>query len=176
MVHKSDLHIIEEFDERYNDAYRVWNSFFPEAERDLRFYLGDQWDETEKRALFDESRNTFVFNRIRPVINMISGYQRQHRLASVVSPVEDADQKTADQLSQCMYHVMNHGEGYNVISDCFSGAIKTGWNLASVWMDYRDDPVNGDIRFSREPWNGFIIDPYTTRLDLSDCAYIIRRK
>ena len=176
MVYNSDHGIIQAFDESYNDAYRAWDPFFPEAERDLRFYLGDQWSEAEKKSLFAEGRNAFVFNRIRPVINMITGYQRQHRLSSMVTPVENSDQKTADQLSQCLMHVMNYGNGYQVVSDCFGGAVKTGWNLASVYLDYRDDPINGDIRFTREPWNGFILDPYMTSLDLNDCSYMLRRK
>ncbi len=176
MTYSTDLNIISAFDEYYNEAYYAWDPYFPEADKDLRFFLGDQWDESEKKALFAEGRNTFVFNRVRPVVNMITGYQRQHRLSSVVVPVENSDQKTADQLSECLMHVMSYGDGYQIVSDCFAGAIKTGWNLASVWLDYRDDPVNGDIRFSREPWNGFILDPYLTRLDLSDCSYLLRRK
>ena len=171
-----DHGILQDFDEAYLDAYAVWDAYFPEADRDMRFYLGDQWDESEKKALQAEGRNTFVFNRVRPVINMITGYQRQHRLSSMVSPVENSDQATADQLSQCLMHVMNYGDGYRTISDCFGGACKTGWNLASISLDYRDDPVNGDIAFSREPWSGFITDPYLTKLDFSDCAYILRRK
>ena len=43
-------------------------------------------------------------------------------------------------------------------------------------MDYRDDPVDGDIRFGREPYSGFITDPYLTQLDFSDCSYVLRRK
>jgi hypothetical protein len=172
----NDLGIIEAFDQYYLESYFAWDPFFPEADKDLRFYLGDQWDESEKKALFAEGRNTYVFNRVRPVVNMITGYQRQHRLSSIVMPVENSDQRTADQLSETLMHVMNYGDGYQNISDCFSGAVKTGWNLASIWLDYREDPINGDIRFSREPWNGFILDPYFTKLDLSDCSYIIRRK
>lgn len=172
----SDLAVVQLFDEYYEEAYYAWNIFYPLAERDLRFYLGDQWDEREKTQLFQEGRNAFVFNRIRRNINMITGYQRKNRLSSVVSPVENSDQRTADQLSQLLLYAMNSGEGYQTISDCFGGAMKTGWNLASVWMDYRDDPVNGDIRFQREPYNGFITDPYFTRLDFSDCSYIQRRK
>lgn len=171
-----NLDIIRDFDERYNDAYRAWNDFYPLAERDLRFFLGDQWDEREKRELFQEGRSTFVFNRIRRTINMVTGFQRKNRLSSVVVPIENSDQQTADQLSQLLLYVMNYGEGYNYISDCFAGALKTGWNLLSLWVDYRDDPVNGDIRFSREPYNGFILDPYFSRSDLSDCSYILRRK
>jgi len=171
MAYNTDLGIIQAFDEYYRESYSAWDAYFPEADKDLRFYLGDQWSESEKKALFSEGRNTFVFNRIRPVINMITGYQRQHRLSSMVSAVESSDQKTADQLSQCLMHVMNYGDGYQTVSDCFSGAVKTGWNLASVWLDYRDDPINGDIKFSREPWNGFILDPYVTKLDLPGRRY-----
>ena len=120
-----DLDILQEFDTAYNEAYYAWDPYYPEAERDLRFYLGDQWDEQEKRQLFQEGRNSFVFNRVRPVINFITGYQRQHRNASVFVPFEDGDQKTADQYTQCMIHVMNNADGYRWISDCFSGAIKT---------------------------------------------------
>jgi len=176
MPKDSDRQTIEAFNDSYKEAFEHWNAFFPEAESDLKFFLGDQWGLSEKNALAKEGRNSFVFNRVKPVINLITGYQRQHRLSSVVVPVEDSDQQTADQLSQVMTHVMSYGNGYQLISDCFGGACKTGWNLASVWMDYREDPVNGDIRFNREPWNSFILDPYFTKMDLSDCSYILRRK
>ena len=172
----TDQNIIQDFDVRYQEAYYAWDPFFPEAERDLRFYLGDQWDEQEKRQLFQEGRNAFVFNRVRRNINMVTGYQRKHRLSSVVSPVEDSDQKTSDQLSQLLLYAMNYGDGYQMVSDCFGGALKTGWNLASIWVDYRDDPINGDIKFNRESYNSFILDPYFTKLDFSDCGYIMRRK
>ena len=168
--------IIQDFDTTYNEAYTAWNDFYPLAEQDLRFYLGDQWTDQEKRQLFMEGRSAFVFNRARRNINMVLGYQRKNRLSSVVVPVEDSDQQTADQLSSLLLNVMSYGDGYQCISECFGGAIKTGFNLLHMWVDYRSDPINGDIRFSREPYNSFIVDPYFTKLDFSDCSYIIRRK
>lgn len=171
-----DLTVLKDFDTAYEEAYRAWDAFYPEAETDLRFYLGDQWNIDEQRALKEEGRNAFVFNRIRPIINLITGKQRQNRLSSLVVPVEDSDQKTADQLSELLIYCMQYADMYNIISDCFGGALKTGWNLASVYMDYTDDPFDGDIRLAREPWNGFILDPFFTRLDLSDCSYVMRRK
>lgn len=172
----TDVSIVQDFDTHYEEAYYAWDGFYPEAERDLRFYLGDQWDEQEKRNLYQEGRSTFVFNRIRRAVNMVTGYQRKHRLSSVVVPIENSDQQTSDQLSQLLLYVMNSADGYRVISDCFGGAVKTGWNLLSLWVDYRDDPVNGDIRLGREPYNAFIVDPYFNNLDFSDCNYILKRK
>ena len=170
------LSIVNEYNDFYEESYYAWNPFYPLADRDLRFYLGDQWDAKERQKLFQEGRNAFVFNRSRRNINMVTGYQRQHRLSSIVTPIEDSDQETADQLSQLLLYCMQSADGYRVISDCFGGACKTGWNLMTMWMDYRDDPVNGDIKFGREPYSGFITDPYFTNLDFSDCSYIIRRK
>jgi len=172
----SDLSIVNQYDEAYLAAYLAWDSFFPLAERDLRMYLGDQWDEAEKKELFQQGRSTFVFNKIRPSINMVTGYQRKHRHSSVVVPVEGSDQQTSDQLTKLLLYAMQFGDGYELISDCFSGALKTGWNLASAWLDYRTDPIDGDICFRREPYNAFICDPYFSKRDMSDCAYILRRK
>lgn len=171
-----DLAIVNKYNDFYEEAFYAWNPFYPLADRDLRFYLGDQWDSKERQKLFQEGRNAFVFNRARRNINMVTGYQRQHRLSSVLLPVENSDQRTIDQLSNTQLTVMAQADAYKVISDCFGGACKTGWNLLTTWMDYRDDPINGDICYGREPFSGFITDPYLTQLDLSDCAYLIRRK
>lgn len=171
-----DLSFVNEYHDAYTQAYYAWNPYYPLADRDLRFYLGDQWDAGEKQKLFQDNRNAFVFNRSRANIDLIDGYQRKNRLSSVVVPVENFDQKTADQLSRLLLYVMQYGGGYEAISDAFSGAIKTGWNLCTVYMDYVSDPVDGDIKFGREPYSGFITDPYFTRLDFSDMGYVIRRK
>ena len=172
-VHDRD--IVAQYDEAYNRAYYAWDAFFPEAERDLRFYLGDQWDEQEKKALYEEGRSTFVFNRVRPNINMITGYQKKHRLSSVAVPIENSDQLTADQYTKLILYAFQYGDAYETISECFAGGLITGWNLLSLWMDYRDDP-QGDLRFGREPYNAFITDPYFFKKDLSDCGYLCRRK
>jgi len=170
------LEIINEYNDYYQESYYAWNPFYPLAERDLRFYLGEQWDEKERQKLFDENRNAFTFNLIRKNINLIQGYHIQHQLSPVVLPRESSDQQSADDLTDLLLYAFDSGDAYRNISNCFGGALKTGFNLLTMWMDYRDDPVNGDIRFGREPYSGFITDPYFTQLDFSDCSYVMRRK
>ena len=172
----SDLSRITELNNHYEEDYYAWSPFYPEAETDLRFYLGDQWNTKEQQKLFEEGRSAFVFNKVKRNIDMITGYQAKNRLSSVVVPVENKDQATADIRTKLLMHAMNQSDGYRTISKCFGGACKTGWNLASLWMDYRSDPINGDVKMSREPYSGFICDPYLTQLDFSDCSNIIRRK
>lgn len=172
----TDDEIVRDYNTHYNEAYSAWSPFYPLAARDLRFFLGNQWDDEEKNKLLMEGRNAYVFNLIKRNINLITGYQIKNRLSSVVVPFEDKDQAAADQMSRVLLHVMNYGDGYKAISQAFSGAIKTGINLLNLWIDYRDDPVNGDIRFSRDPYSAFIPDPYFTQLDFSDCSFVIKRK
>ncbi len=49
-------------------------------------------------------------------------------------------------------------------------------NLLSVWMDYRSDPVNGDIMVDNVSYNGYLIDPFFKKMDMSDCNSIWTRK
>jgi len=170
------LDIINEYNDAYEQDYYAWNPFYPLADIDLRMFLGDQWNAQEKQKLFEEGRNQWVFNLIRKNINMVDGYQRSHRLSSIVVPQESKDQQAADDLSDLLMYVMQYADGYKWISDSFAGAIKTGWNLCTIYMDYREDPINGDIKLGREPYSGFITDPYFTQQDLGDCSHVIRRK
>lgn len=169
------LEIVNAWDDAYEKNWYAWNGFIPAAETDLRMYLGDQWQDQEKRALMQEGRSPKVYNFIRPKINMVSGYQKKYRHGSVVVPTETQDQNIADQLTKLLIYVMQFGDGYECISECFRGGLISGWNLLSIWKDYRTDPLNGDIRFARIPFNGFLCDPYFSKKDFSDCADIERR-
>ena len=164
------------FDSRYNQSYYAMSPFYGLAAKDIRMFTGDQYSDDEKQDLFSQGRSLWVFNKIRRNINMICGYQRSHRLSSVVLPQEDSDQQAADDVTEALLKVMTNGNAYNMISDCFAGALQSGWNLGTVWFDYSQDPENGDIKFGREPYSGFITDPYFTQKDFSDCSYVVRRK
>lgn len=171
-----DLHIVQEYDDKYQEAYYAWSPYYPLADTDLRFYLGDQWNEKERQKLFEENRNAFVSNFIRKNINLVLGYFIQHQLSPAIQPRESSDLQAATDLTDLALYGFDYGEGYRFLSQAFGGSLKTGFNLLTLWKDYRDDPVNGDIRFGRDPYCGFIVDPYFTKLDFSDCGYIIKRK
>ncbi|MDD3493450.1 MAG: hypothetical protein PHZ19_08160, partial [Candidatus Thermoplasmatota archaeon] len=66
---------------------------------------------------------------------------------------------------------------YNVMSDCFEhGPLTVGINLLELSINYQDDLKCGDVKFYRCPFNSFVMDPYFTERDLSDCQYILRRR
>jgi hypothetical protein len=155
----------------------TWNqSYWAEASIDSRFVAGDQ-------TLYNEiygnltlaQRKQFNFNRIRRIINMISGHQRRNRKSTIVVPVENADEVTADQFTKIMYWLNNKEGVLETISNAFEGGIVTGMNLLQVWVDYRSDPVSGNIKVDNCAYNSFLIDPYFRKTDLSDCNGIWKR-
>ena len=164
-------------EESYRQGITLQQQFWNEADIDTRFVAGDQtlWNQIYG-TLPLQNRRTFQFNRIRRIINMVSGYQRRNRKTTIVTPVHEKDQQGADDHSGVIQWVNNQANIYNTISDSFYGACVTGFNLLSVWMDYRFDPVNGDIRVDNKSFNGVMIDPTFKKQDFSDANYIWTRK
>tara|TARA_R100001530_G_scaffold129206_1_gene99417 strand:+ start:2549 stop:4462 length:1914 start_codon:yes stop_codon:yes gene_type:complete len=168
---------IDKYNETYNNFIVIWDKWIKEADSDMRFVLGDQWSSAEKGYLKSKRRNAFVFNKIKRIIKIISGYQRKNRLSYKVDPNENSDTEDASIWSQTLQYIMKHCQGYNVMSDAFEqGALKTGLNLVEPWLDFSTDPLNGELKYTRIPHNRFLLHPSFTRRDLSDCPEILRRE
>lgn len=160
----------------YAESITVNQSFWGEADTDTRFESGDQsvWNDIYGNLPSNRRRN-FSFNRIRRVIQMISGHQRRNRKSTIVIPIENADSQTADQFTKVL-NWTNRQEGIlETISESFQGSLITGMNLLQVWLDFRSDPVSGNIRVDNCSYNSFLIDPYFRKSDLSDCNALWKR-
>ena len=173
----NDHNLLKLMDYTYAKYITINQSFWSEAEIDNRFKVGDQtlWNDIYGN-LPAFRRRQFNFNRIRRIINMVTGYQRQHRKSTTVEPIEGSDQHTSDQFTKLMYHINQRGNILPTISGAFEGALTTGMNILSVWMDYRNDPVNGDIQVDNVHYNAYLIDPFFKKMDLSDCNSMWTRK
>ena len=173
---EKDRPILTKMEAFYSQAISINESYWAEADTDLRFFSGDQtlWQDLYGNLPMNRRRQ-FSFNRIRRIINMIGGYQRRNRKSTIVVPVENADDTTADQFTKVLMNIHSRENVLETISTAFEGALVTGMNLLQVWMDYRNDPISGDIRVDNCYYNGFLIDPFFKKPDLSDCNGIWKR-
>lgn len=171
--HRGILSRMESF---YAEAITLNQSFWSEADLDTRFEAGDQtlWSDIYGNLPVNR-RTQFNFNRIKRTINMIGGHQRNNRKSTIVTGIENFDDETADQFSKVLSWINNTEGVYNTISDSFHGSLVTGMNLLHVWMDYRSDPVSGNIKVDNCAYNAFLIDPFFRKADLSDCNSIWKR-
>jgi len=75
-----DKEILQRMESFYAESITINQSFWGEADTDTRFEAGDQtlWNEIYGN-LPANRRKQFNFNRIRRIINLISGHQRRNR-------------------------------------------------------------------------------------------------
>jgi hypothetical protein len=172
-----DKSIKSRMEHTYAESITINQGFWSEADLDSRYQAGDQtiWNDNYG-SVPSFRRRVPNFNRIRRICNMIAGYQRKNRKSTVAVPIENSDQLTADQFSKLLVWSMEKDNTLNTISQAYEGAVTTGMNLLSVWMDYREDPINGDIRVDNVSYNGYLIDPFFKKHDLSDCNFVWTRK
>lgn len=171
----TDYDIVSDFTQDYNRAYMLLNTYYAEAYRDVGFYLGNQWSLDQLKYLNEERRNSFTFNKIRKSIDMVSGYLSANEHASIVIPRENSSIETADQLSELLQQTMHKG-GYAACQKARHGSLISGVSWVSPWMDYREDYVNGQIKFHVDNWNDVIWDPFSYEKTLEDCTFVARRK
>lgn len=174
---EKDRGIIARMEAFYSEAITTNLAFWQEADLDTLFESGSQEAFAQYYGNLSAAnrRKQFQFNRIRRVVNMVSGHQRRNRKSTIVVPIENGDSETADQFTKILLWA-NQQEGIlETISESFHGAIVTGMNLLQVWLDFRSDPVSGNIRVDNCAYNTFLIDPFFKKADLSDCNSIWKR-
>lgn len=171
-----DKEILARMETFYAESITINQSFWGEADTDHRFEAGDQtlWNDLYGN-LPANRRRQFNFNRIKRVINMISGHQRRNRKSTIVVPFENGDSVTADQFTKVLMWCDRQSGISETISDAFRGSLIGGMNLLQTWVDYRSDPISGNIRVDNCSYNSFLIDPYFKKQDLSDCNSIWKR-
>lgn len=173
---EKDKGMLSRMEAFYAESVSINQSFWSEADTDTRFWAGDQtlWNDLYGNLPVNRRRQ-FNFNRIRRVVNMVSGYQRRNRKSTIVVPIENGDSATADQFSKILMWCNNQEGILETISEAFEGALITGMNLLHMWVDYRTDPICGNIKVDNCSYNTFLIDPFFKKPDLSDCNAIWKR-
>lgn len=161
----------------YQDSITNLQVQWGQADLDERTWLGDAdaWNCLYPTG-YTNKRKMFNFNLTHSSVMMVTGHQRRNRKATIAIPVKSPVQKTADQLTKCLYHV-HKGSAYGVYSDAFErGALVQGFGLVSIFPDYASDPISPDIRLRYVDFKSIQIDPFFRQKDLSDCRYIHTRQ
>lgn len=168
--------IVAEADGRYQQNLSAWQLYYWEQIIDRKVYLGDQrYLNLYSGLSYDHQK--FVFNASMPVVNMVCGRQRQHRKGTQLIPVHGSSSRTASQGTKVLQSAYSNDDTYNKFSAAFKeGAGITGLALLHSWIDYRRDPICGDLRTEVFSADMVMMDAFWREMDLSDCQFIRTRK
>lgn len=147
-----------------------WN----QANIDTLFYAGEQ-SFVNKFFNFNPnvSYQNYYFNLVQQPINMVTGYQRQHRKSIVYQAADGADPQTTDEYTRLIKNVCQK-EGINeqYSKSCELAAV-AGMNLMQPYLDYTgDDPAQGQLKLKIWEYNSFLVDPFFRQPDMSDAQFV----
>lgn len=147
-----------------------WN----QSNIDTLFYAGSQKFVNQYFNLGPSANNTqFYFNLLQQPVNMVTGYQRQHRKGISYIPGEGADPQTTDQYTKLMTHVCNTEGIHEQFSRACEQAAVTGMVLLQPYLDYTgSDPAQGQLKVKLWEYNSFLVDPYARNYDFSDAQFV----
>jgi hypothetical protein len=162
-------------DNLYSKFQPIEQSRWNQSNIDTLFYAGSQ---TFVNRYFNFSPTTsyqqYYFNIIQQPVNMVTGYQRQHRKAVSYIPAEGADSETTDQYTKLIMHAMNISSIHEDFSKACELATVAGLCLVQPYLDYfaGADQAQGDLRLKVWEYNSFLVDPYFRNPDMSDCQFV----
>ncbi len=160
-------------DNLYSKFQPIEQSRWNQSNIDTLFYAGSQ---TFVNRYFNFSPTTsyqqYYFNIIQQPVNMVTGYERQHRKNFSYVPGEGADPQTTDQYTKLITHVANEGCIHEQKSKAKELSAISGMCLAQPYLDYTRDPAQGDVKLKIWEYNSFLVDPYFRSPDMSDCQFV----
>lgn len=162
---------LEQMASRYRS---VEQARWTQSHIDSLFYAGDQ---SCIRSLYGQTSaqgvSKYHFNLCQQPVNMITGYQRQHRKAITYQSVDGHDNDATDQYTKLVHQVSLTEEIPEIFSKACEMAAICGKVLLQPYLDFsREDPAQGSLKVKLWEYNSFMIDPFYRNPDLSDCQFI----
>jgi hypothetical protein len=146
-----------------------WN----QSNIDTLFYAGEQRFINSYFNFYPQyNYQQFHFNFIQQPINMVTGYQRQHRKSVNYTPIEGSDQEDADDLTKLVTYANNYRGILEKISKAYELSAISGLVLMQPYLDYTDDPINGTMDIRIWAYNEFMTSAYWREPDLSDGDFV----
>ena len=146
-----------------------WN----QANIDTLFYAGNQAF-INRGFQFNPgiTANSYYFNLVQQPINMVTGYQRQHRKSITYQATDNSDPQTTDQYTRMIMNVCQKEGIHEAYSKSCELASIAGMNLIQPYLDFTgDDPAQGSMKLKIWEYNSFIVDPFFRQPDMSDARF-----
>lgn len=164
--------------------FRTWFKKAVEAEKkwrekaaeDYAFYAGDQWAKEDLAALKEQQRPAITINKVRPLIALLSGWQRLNRYEPDFLP------RTADDLSLCKVRkgltkfVLDRSDYEYKESRIFLDGIICGRGWLAAEYEWNYEKLDGDIVIRRVSPFDMYVDPEAKEPDLADAEYVCRAR
>lgn len=168
--------LIAKLEKWYRLADTPHTKWVGQAQRNLDFYLGKQWDSEDLNKLKAEKRPALTFNHIKSVVNLVSGHERQNRRDIKAVNKKGGTRIVAEALTKLIKDIMDDKEGSYEKSHAFLKAIIMSRGWLTINLDFDDDLVNGNIIVEEMSPFRIKIDPFMQKYDMRDGMFIFKEE
>jgi len=159
--------------EMWKDArkgHRIWRN---EAIENYEFVCNNQWTPSDRALLAEEEKPCLTFNHILPIINLLSGMERQNRADVKVYPRKGGTRIIADAFTSLAKHSIDLCHGDTEQSIQFVDGIISGKGWLKTDISFKKDKINGDLVLTRRSPFDMYEDPNATKYNLNESAKYI---
>jgi len=155
-------------------ANRKNSKLFEKFKEDFEASLGRQWKKEDEETLRKAGVEPLTINKIKPIIKILTGIERQSRSDIVAFPEGQEDSIKAEIATKLIKCVMKKSNGVNKLSSQFKSGITGGMCYLEPYIDYLFDLINGNMKFKKVSGPRILFDPDAEEYDLSDAKYVIK--
>ena len=155
------------------DKDKPWRD---EAREDIEFYCGKQWDEAVKSKMAERGSPAITVNKIKPQVNILSGWQRLNRYDVDFLPRTARDQPLTEVRKGVTKYIMDECDYASAESQVFLNGAICGRSWFEVSYDWDYLAMDGEIMIKSVSPFDIYVDPESRKIDYSDGRFIIRAK
>lgn len=143
-----------QFKRNYDNGHA---DFVKKAVKLERFYCGEQWDESDLKALRETKRPALTLNMILPTINTVLGEQINTRVDISFKPQRTGIQPIADALTRVAQHIKHKNRYEWVETEVFQDGLITGRGYFDVRISF-DEDVRGEVEIKAKDSREVVLD------------------
>lgn len=141
---------------------------------DFKFEQGNQWEQEDVETLRKAGVKALTINKIKPIIKLLTGIERQSKSDYLAFPDGGEDAITSDIVTRLMKNVVKNSMLELKLSDTFKHGVIGGMCFVEPYIDYSFDMVNGDMKFKKISALDVYFDPHFKEYDMSDAKFIAK--
>lgn len=158
----------------FERSQRYYAPIHKEMEDDFAYEAGKQWKDEDKETLRKAGVMALTINKLRPIIKLITGIERQSKSDFVAFPEGDEDGLVSDIVSALLKNVTKNSKAERKLSTQFKRGCICGMDFLEPYIDYTYDLVNGKLCIRNLPPTRCFPDPDAEEYDLSDGKFFIK--
>ena len=171
---KKDKELLQDVYSDLDISSRAYNTLYKEMKDDYRFAQGEQWDPKDVRELRAAGVKALTINKIKPIIKLVCGIERQSRSDFIAHPEGEEDQITGEISTKLLKNVTKVSKVERKHSEQFKHGAIAGLAWIEPYMDYTKDLINGVMQFKKISATDIYPDPDAQEYDFSDAKFIIK--